>query len=174
MNMDVRSKTERGEWSVQLEEARSGQAKQRRRYVRLDITSPIDIKLLVPASEENETAGMIPFRGEVINVSAGGMLIESTDAMPEDEYIVLEFELNATAKLTGIVGKIKRCDTEDESRHYIGIEFCTKEDIDRNCPGEYQQLLKEQCTSFDEKVRELINKHVFRLKTAGGVTGKVK
>lgn len=174
MNMDVRTKTEQGDWSVQSEEQGSGQSKQRRRYVRLDITSPIDIKLLVPASGENETAGMIPFRGEVINVSAGGMLIESTDAMPENEYIVLEFELNKKAKLEGIVGKIKRCDTEDDCRHFVGIEFCTKEDIDQNCPAEYQQLLNEQCVSFDEKVRELINKHVFRLKTAGNVTGKSK
>jgi len=165
MNMEVKSKQKQDQWSVQTETSQQGQKKQRRRYVRLDITSPIDIKLLVPSSENNDEPGLIPFRGEVINVSAGGMLIESADALPEEEYVVLEFELNSTAHLTGIVGKIKRCDTEEDSQHFIGIEFCTKDDIEQNCPTDYQVLLKEQCMSFDDKVRDLINKHVFKLKT---------
>jgi c-di-GMP-binding flagellar brake protein YcgR len=166
MNMGVKSKKRQDDWSVQTEPTQRGQKMQRRRYVRLDITSSIDIKLLVPASENSNEPGLIPFRGEVINVSAGGMLIESADALPEDQYVILEFELNSTAHLTGIVGKIKRCDTEDESQHFIGIEFCTKDDIEQNCPSEYQSLLNLQCVSFDERIRDLINKHVFKLKTA--------
>jgi c-di-GMP-binding flagellar brake protein YcgR len=149
---------------VLIEEKREGAKLQRRRYVRLDITSPVDIKLLVPSSEENREPGLIPYRGDILNVSGGGLLIESSEALPEDEYIVMELELNGTDRLSGIVGKIKRCESESETVHLIGVEFCTAEDVRQNCPAEYQKLLGDNCESFGEKVRTLINKYVFNRK----------
>jgi hypothetical protein len=129
--------------------------------VRLDVTSPVEIRLLVPASGENTEPGFIPYTGEILNISAGGVLVESRDAMPEGDYVVMELELNGTDRLSGIVGKIKRCETRGESAHLIGVEFCSAEDIRSNCPEEYQRLLGEHCSSFSEKVRALISKYVF-------------
>ncbi len=148
-------------WNVLTEEVRQSGKLQRRRYVRLDIASPVELKLIVPASAESQEPGFIPFTGEILNVSAGGLLVESREAIPEGDYVVIELELNGTDKLSGVVGKIKRCDSESESAHLIGVEFCTEEDIRRNCPEEYQKLLGECCTSFSEKVRALISKYVF-------------
>ncbi len=160
MDMDVRA-ARRGKWSVLTEEKRQGNKLQRRRYVRLDIASPIEMKLLVQASDGNKEPGLIPYTGEIINVSGGGLLIESHDAMPEGDYVVMDLELNGTDSLSGIVGRVKRCETESESVHLIGVEFCTDEDIKQNCPEDYQKLIGERCTSFSEKVRTLISKYVF-------------
>lgn len=164
MNMDVNSKNDGDSWQVQVEQKGSKNNLQRRRYVRLDITSPVEIKLLVTPEGENSEPGLIPYKGEVLNVSAGGVLIESEDALPEDHYVVMELELNGTDRVSGIVGKVKRSEAESESCHLIGVEFCTKEDIDENCPEDYRRLLGEQCVSFTEKVRELLNKYVFNEK----------
>jgi c-di-GMP-binding flagellar brake protein YcgR len=163
MNMEVNT-TDGAKWNVLIEEKREGAKLQRRRYVRLDITSPVDIKLLVPSSEENSEPGLIPYRGDILNVSGGGLLIESSEALPEDEYVVMELELNGTDRLTGIVGKIKRCESESDAAHLIGVEFCTAEDIKQNCPAEYRTLLGDSCESFSEKVRTLLNKYVFNQK----------
>lgn len=159
---DVDSKKKApGNWDVEVEEKKHGGEVHKRRFVRLDITSPVEIKLLVKPENENQEPGLIPFKGEVLNVSAGGVLIESEDAVPEDNYVIMEFELNNTDRISGIVGKVKRCDSEEESIHLIGVEFCTREEIDANCPKEYMPLIGEQCLSFTEKVRELLDKYVF-------------
>ncbi len=163
MNMEVNT-TDGAKWNVLIEEKLEGGRLQRRRYVRLDITSPVDIKLLVPSSEENREPGLIPYKGDILNVSGGGLLIESSEALPEDEYVVMELELNGTDRLTGIVGKIKRCESESETTHLIGVEFCTAEDIRQNCPAKYRTLLGDSCESFSEKVRTLLNKYVFNQK----------
>lgn len=163
MNTEVKA-VDNSKWQVRIEEQKQGSKVQRRRYVRLDITSPIQIKLLVQGEGESQEPGFIPFTGEVINVSGGGLLLESTEAMPEDQFVVLELELNGTDMLTGIVGKIKRCDSDSETSHLIGVEFCTEEDIKQNCPPEYQKLLGNCCESFSEKVRTLINRYVFNQK----------
>jgi c-di-GMP-binding flagellar brake protein YcgR len=147
---------------VQTEEQPSEEAVQRRRYVRLNITSQIDLKLIVPESEQ--MGGFIPFCGELLNVSAGGILIGSEEAMPEDAFVVMEFELNGSDRIAGVVGRIRRCETESDSSHLIGIEFCTSDDIAQNCPPEYRKLLNEECSSFDDKVRQLINRYVFNRK----------
>jgi hypothetical protein len=163
MNTDVKT-ADGGKWNVLIEEKREGGKLQRRRYVRLDVTSPVDIKLLIPSSDDSEKPGFIPYKAEILNVSGGGVLLESADAMPENEYIIMELELNGSETLSGIVGKIKRCDTESETMHLIGVEFCTEEDIKQNCPPGYQKLLGHCCTSFSEKVRDLINKYIFNQK----------
>jgi len=163
MNTDVKA-ANNSKWQVLTEENGIGKRLQRRRYVRLDITSLIDMKLLVPPSEENGQCGFIPYTGDIINVSGGGLLIESTEALPENEYIIMELELNGTDKLAGIVGKIKRCESESNSNYLIGIEFCTKEDLQVNCPPEYREMLGENCGSFDDKVSHLLNKYVFSRK----------
>jgi hypothetical protein len=160
MNTDVKP-AKKGKWHVLTEEKHQGDKLEKRRYVRLDIASPVDIKLLVPASGESKEPGLIPYKGEILNVSAGGILVESSEAVPEGDYIVMDLELNGTDKLTGVVGKIKRCDSESEKVHLIGVEFCSDEDIEQNCPPEYRKLLGERCTSFSEKVRTLISKYVF-------------
>ena len=163
MNTEVRT-ADGGKWNVLIEEKHEGGKLQRRRYVRLDITSPVNIKLLVPSSGKSMEPGFIPYKGDILNVSGGGLLIESSESMPEDEYVVIELELNGTDRLTGIVGKIKRCETESQATHLIGVEFCTEEDIRQNCPAEYQKLLGDCCESFSDKVRTLINKYVFNQK----------
>jgi len=166
MNTEVRTQRTHGKWGIEIEKTSSGNQVQRRRYVRLDITSPIEFKLMVPSSEENPEAGLIPYTGEVLNVSGGGLLVESLEFLPEGGFTVLEFELNGTDRLTGIVGRIKRCEEVEESRYLVGVEFCTSDDIDQNCPAECKKLLAEHCMSFDEKVRNLINQYVFSRKVS--------
>jgi len=155
-------KTKESAWAVETEEQHAEGDVQRRRYVRLDITSQVDLKLIV--SESEQVGGLIPFCGEVLNVSAGGILIESKEAMPEDAFVVMEFELNGSDRIAGVVGKIRRCETESEDNHLIGVEFCTSEDIAQNCPPEFKKLLNDECSSFDDKVRQLINRYVFNRK----------
>ncbi len=164
VNTKTKVKTQDPNWAVQTEEQHVDGAVQRRRYVRLDITSPIDFKLIVPENDKGENAGFIPFSGEVLNVSAGGVLIESKEAMPEDSYVVMEFELNGSDRISGVVGRIKRCDSETEDCHFVGVEFCTSEDVEQNCPPECQKLLNDECCSFDDKIRRLINRYVFSRK----------
>ncbi len=161
MSVNTKTETQDTIWSVQTEEQHSEGAVQRRRYVRLDITSQIDLKLIV---SEPEQGGFIPFCGEVLNVSAGGVLIESEEAMPEDAYVMMEFELNGSDRISGVVGRIRRCETESDSSHLIGVEFCTSEDIAQKCPLECKKLLDEEYCSFDDKVRQLINRYVFNRK----------
>jgi len=161
MAVNTKTKVQDPNWVVQTEEQHSDGDVQRRRYVRLDITSSIDIKLIVP---EPVQGGFIPFCGDVLNVSAGGVLIESEEAMPEDAYVVMEFELNGSDRISGVVGRIKRCDSETDSSHLVGVEFCTSEDIAQNCPPEYRKFMNEECSSFDDKVRKLINRYVFNRK----------
>jgi c-di-GMP-binding flagellar brake protein YcgR len=162
--MEVKTKSKTNAWEVRTDESKRRGKSQRRRYVRLDITSPVEVKLLVPASPNNPTPGLIPFRGEVLNVSAGGLLLESEESMPEESFVVMDFQMNGTDSLTGVVGKIKRCEVDGESRHLLGVEFCSEDDIRDNCPQDCQKLLGVACASFDEKVRTLINKYVFSRK----------
>jgi hypothetical protein len=149
------------DWSVRTESEETESGVQRRRYVRLEITSPIQLRLLVSESEESSEIGQIPFSGEVLNVSGGGVLVQTAEAVPEDGYVLMDFELNGTDRVSGVVGRVKRCEEDDENIYLVGVEFCSAEDIEENCPENFKSQFADDSGSFNDKVRELINRYVF-------------
>jgi c-di-GMP-binding flagellar brake protein YcgR len=132
----------------------------RRRYVRVEISEPVSfarIDLDRPLAELDVTE----YAGTILNISGGGVLLICDQAVPEGDYIAMSFELKGCELVTGIVGKVKRVDSDGEGEHLIGVEFCLEAELQevfgRDNLGVY-------LSSFDERIKRALLKYIFTKK----------
>ncbi|MBD3217202.1 MAG: hypothetical protein GF310_02920 [candidate division Zixibacteria bacterium] len=135
----------------------------RRKYVRLEVNSPLKFKTFNPMEpdlkfDENETC-----EGRILNISGGGVLFETDYTVRENDYLVLEMTLADADTISGIIGKVKRVDT-DEGTPLVGIEFMSPEKLKAELPSHVLDKIGEEIYSFDEQLRKMLLKYVFTQK----------
>ncbi|MBD3382183.1 MAG: hypothetical protein GF404_08300 [candidate division Zixibacteria bacterium] len=137
----------------------------RRRYVRLDVDSPIQFKQFDPYKPDTSMDEKQLSDGRILNISGGGVLIESDFPVSEEDFVMMKFTLCQTETLSGIIGKVKRVDDEDaEEKPLVGIEFMTVEQLRAELPDDAIKALGDNAFSFDEQIRKMLLKHVFAQK----------
>jgi len=134
---------------------------QRRRYIRLEIGEPIQFAILKDKSEGFWPDGDGPlFKGDILNISAGGVLLVSDSAVGEGSIIVLRFSLQEIEVIDNVIGLVKRVDAEDD--HYlVGVEFISNEYLDDVFSQPEIDILGNRVASFDEQLRRVLNKYVY-------------
>lgn len=136
----------------------------RRRYVRLEVNSPIKFKIFNPPDLDLDLNDKQTCIGTVLNISGGGVLMESDYRVRENDYLIMEVSLMDAEPLSGIIGKVKRVDDDEKERPLIGVEFLVADQIKEEMPSEILDSIGEKIFSFDEQIRRMLLKYVFSSK----------
>jgi len=136
----------------------------RRKYVRLEINSPIKFKVLNSAKIDLNLDDKQTSSGTVLNISGGGVLMETDYTVREDDFLVMEVSLKDSDPLSGIVGKVKRADINENEPNLIGVEFLSPQQLKDELPDEILEHLDKDMFSFDEQVKRMLMKYVFSKK----------
>lgn len=141
---------------------------ERRRYVRLEISSPMALRKIRdiggqfwPQGERRVIDGLI------LNISGSGVLVEINQPVNEGDVVVMQFTLQDVERLEHVLGLVKRADYDDEG-YLVGIEFVTREDLADLFPQDQLALLAQDMTGFGESIRRVVNRYVRREQTADG------
>lgn len=136
----------------------------RRRFIRIDIEEPVSFMVL-----KTEEDGFWPEcdgpagQGEIINISAGGVLMFVTEPLLVNTLVSMSMQLTGCDPVDNILGKVKRIDM-DSGGYLVGIESIPREQLsDYLSEAEIGQIPKE-LASFNERLRMLLNNYVYSRK----------
>ncbi|NIP43556.1 MAG: PilZ domain-containing protein [candidate division Zixibacteria bacterium] len=132
----------------------------RRKYIRLEVNSPLKFKTFNPAQPDLKLDQNQACEGTILNISGGGVLFETDYTVRENDYIVMELSLVDADSLSGIMGKVKRVDTE-EGMPLVGVEFMSPEKLKAELPSHVMDQVEEEIYSFDEHLRKMLLQYVF-------------
>ncbi len=136
----------------------------RRKYVRLEVNSPLKFKVFLPPGEDFNLEDNQTCTGIVLNISGGGVLMETDYTVREDDFLVMEFSLADADTLSGIIGKVKRVDNDEDGVKLVGVEFMTPEQLKAELPSEIIDRIGIEIFSFDDQLRKMLLKYVFSQK----------
>lgn len=131
-----------------------------RRFVRIKISAPMSLQKI-----KDTDGGFWPegewhvANGTVLNISAGGVLVDLDQAVTTGDIVVMQFTLQEVEPLEHILGRVKRAD-RDESGCLAGIEFISREYLQDHFSEAEIELMGGRPTSFDESVRAALNRYV--------------
>ena len=132
-----------------------------RRFIRLEISAPLSLKNIWEYLKNNtHFEDLLEINGNILNISAGGVLIELEQPLTEDDIILMKFTLQDVETMSNVLGLVKRAD-HDDGLHLAGIEFLTMEKLrDRLSQAEYD-LLADKTESFEEQVNKTLSKYLY-------------
>ena len=138
-----------------------------RRFIRLEISSPMTLKKIKDMAGNFWPDGdWHVINGTILNISAGGVLVEVDQPLLEGDVVSMYFTLQDVECLDNVLGLVKRVDG-DSGFFLVGVEFITREYLtDLFSRGE-MDLLPEDLSNFDESVRTVLNKYVYAEKLSG-------
>ena len=135
-----------------------------RRFVRIEISSPMSLRKIKDAGGNFEPDGdWHTLHGLILNISAGGVLVEVDQPLFEGDVVSMHFTLQEVESIDNILGLVKRSD-QDEGTFLAGIQFITREYLEDLFSQAEMDLLPDSLTNFNEGIREVLNKYVFREK----------
>jgi hypothetical protein len=138
------------------------QEENRRRFIRLEIAAPMTLKKIKDREAHFWPEGdWQVINGLILNISAGGVLVELDQAVSEGDLVAMQFTLQGVETLANVIGLVKRSDA-DESTYLVGIEFLTRAQLPDLMSRAEIELLGDSCANFDERVRQVLNKYVYR------------
>ncbi|MCM2272956.1 MAG: PilZ domain-containing protein [candidate division Zixibacteria bacterium] len=133
---------------------------ERRRYIRLEISSPMELRKIRdiggqywPTGERRVIDGLI------LNISANGVLVETSQPINEGDVVTMRFTLQDVEHIEHVLGLAKRVDADSDG-YLVGIEFVTREDLGDLFSKEELTQLSGQLIAFDESVRRVLNKYL--------------
>jgi len=145
---------------------------ERRRYVRLEISSPMELQKIKdiggrfwPRGDHRVITGLI------LNISASGVLIEVNEPVNEGDVVVMRFTLQDVEELPHVLGLVKRSDFDDET-YLIGIEFVSRNDLADSFTELEMSELSPDMADFDETVRTVLNRYIHRERRTAGDNGR--
>lgn len=138
-----------------------------RRFVRIEITSPMSLNKI------RDTLGHFwpdgephTVNGHILNISAGGVLVELDQQVDEGDIVAMRFTLQGMEKLEWVLGLVKRSDFDD-SAYLVGIEFVSRESLVDLLTRGQMELLPDRLHDFNESIRLMLNRFVRRRQLAG-------
>jgi len=132
-----------------------------RRYVRLQISSPMSLSKVKdifgnfwPAGDNDR------IDGDILNISGGGVLVEINQSINEGDIVVMRFSLQGTEILDNVLGTVKRADYDQECC-LVGIEFINRDFLlDKLSDGELN-LISDRLSNFSETVENVLKKYIY-------------
>lgn len=136
----------------------------RRRFIRIDIEEPISYFTIRSAEGSFWPDGDGPRgSGEILNISAGGILMFTTEPLMENAILSMSLSLEGCETIDNIIGKVKR--TEIDSNGYlVGVESITREKLADAFTADEMSQLPQTLSSFTERLQELLNRYVYSRK----------
>jgi c-di-GMP-binding flagellar brake protein YcgR len=134
----------------------------KRRYVRLEIAAPV---VFAPLDVDRplDQDHLDQQTGTILNISGGGVLLACSKRLDEEAYVSLNLELAGLETLAGVIGKIKRVDSDGEDEYLVGVEFCSEKEL-TTVFGEAN--IGSVISSFDNRVKRYLLRYVFANKVS--------
>ncbi len=133
----------------------------KRRFIRLDIFSPVTFTTIVVESDRRVRLHPEKKAGVLLNLSAGGVLLSTTDPATEDELVLMKFDIKGFDALTNVLGKVKRVEEREEGEKLIGIEFLAVENLPDPEVALGLSRLVGQPNEFNQLLSRTISRYVF-------------
>ena len=139
---------------------------QRRRFVRIDIDGKLTFRCLETGSSGDKSVSLEK-SGDLINISAGGILMATTENLQPDQIVLLNFSLKHNQRLENILGITKRFEKSQNSQTgkneiLAGIEFLTKEKFEEKFSLDINEYLPSNVNYFDEALQQAIVRYVYK------------
>ncbi len=141
--------------------------RQTRRFVRIEVSSPVSfVPFRLPLAGPVDVSQVSS--GRVLNISGGGLLLESSAWVEPSDYLLLRIGLFENCHLERVVGRVKRMESTGSGECLLGIEFLTREMLHQLTSELPNGYLPSESGAFDEKLRELLSKQIFAKKSGSG------
>ncbi len=142
--------------------AESGNRAQKRRYVRLEVFSPVAFNSIVVEPDKRVRLHPEKKAGVLLNLSGGGVLISTTDRATEGEFLLMKFDIKGFDALTNVLGKVKRVESSEDGENLVGIEFLAIDQVDDPTVANGLTRLADHPKEFSEGLSRLISRYVFQ------------
>jgi len=136
----------------------------RRRFIRIDIEEP-----LVYFMVKSPDGGFWPdgqgdiFEGEVLNISAGGILMFTKAPIMEGSILSMALRIEGCDVVDNILGIVKRTEMDSDG-YLVGVESITREKLSDHLSLDEIGQLPENLASFTERLRSLLNRYIYSKK----------
>jgi c-di-GMP-binding flagellar brake protein YcgR len=136
--------------------------RQRRRYVRLEVFSPVEFRTLI--IDENKRVRSHPEKraGVLLNLSGGGVLISTSDQVNTNDLLLLAFEIKGLDALDNILGLVKRVEECEDGERLVGIEFIGVEHFSDPVLVENLSRLSKNPMGFSDSLKRFVSRYVFQ------------
>ena len=136
------------------------EAEDKRRFIRLVISSPMTLKKIRDTGGNYWPEGdWHVINGTILNISAGGVLVELDQAVNEGDVVSMHFTIQDVEGLDNVLGLIKRADIDPEGC-LAGIEFISREQLADHFSQPELELLSDGYINFDDSIRRVLNRYV--------------
>ena len=132
-----------------------------RRFIRLEISAPVWMKSVKNCLENYSADDEFQYHGTVLNISAGGVLVEIEETITENDIVLMRFILQDVEKLDNVLGLVKRVEQDGEG-YLVGIEFVSRENLKDMLSQAEIDLLSENVSGFEATVNEVLKKYLYR------------
>ncbi len=144
--------------------------RQTRRFVRIEVSSPVSfVPFRLPLAGPVDVSQIC--NGRVLNISGGGLLLETSAWVEPSDYLLLRIGLFENCHLERVVGRVKRMESTGSGECLLGIEFLTREMLHQLVAELPNGYLPSESGAFDEKLRELLSKQIFTKKASSAPDG---
>ena len=141
---------------------------EKRRFIRLEIAAPMSLRRIKDREGHYWAQGdWHVIHGQILNVSAGGILVDLDQALEERDVVSMHFTLQETESLDNVLGLVKRVDIDSEGC-LAGIEFVSRENLVDHFSQAEMELLGDEYTNFNSSVRQVLNRYISRETAAVG------
>ena len=135
---------------------------EQRRFIRLEISSPMSLKRIKDREGHYWAQGDWQLiQGLILNISAGGILVDLDQALEEGDIVSMHFTLQNVEGLDNVLGLVKRVDVDTDGC-LAGIEFVTREHLVDHFSQAEMDLLDSQYTNFETSVRQVLSRYVYQ------------
>ena len=136
---------------------------QRRRWVRLEVFSPVAVRELIADAEERTVRRAFKEKsGMILNISGGGVLLSTFDALCENDYLLMKFKIKDFDALSDVLGKVKRVESCPDGENLVGIEFLTPDAIEDVWLADQLSEMIDDPLGFSDRLHRLVSRYVFR------------
>ncbi len=136
--------------------------RQERRYVRLEIFSPVDFSVLTIDKEKRVRRHPEKRAGILLNLSGGGALIATNDQAACDDMVIMSFRIKGFENLTDVLGLVKRVEECEDGERLMGVQFVTPEQVNDPELSKSLARLTTNPMGFSDSLKRLVSRYVFQ------------
>lgn len=136
---------------------------QRRQYVRIDLWEKTRFAIVEKYAENKEGESDLQWDdGIIIDFSAGGVLLRSSDEIAVGAILTLSLDFLSEPNLPQIIAAVCRRSFTRDGLAMAGIEFLRRDLLDRVCNSAQLKRLPEAVRSFDKVAQNRLVTYVFK------------
>jgi hypothetical protein len=128
-------------------------------HIHLELSSSVRLRLLEVESGRLKLSKE-QFKGEILNLSDKGMLISTKYHIPDEGYLLATLILDQTITLEGVLGKIKKVESQDNGDLLVGVELSSIGELKKLFSHQEIESLSIKPVNLKHKLHDIINRYL--------------